>query len=113
MVPQLIGNRKSRAFRGCERFFRERGIDYQVRDPMERPLGRREIEAIAAGVGGTEELLDTEGVAYRDRGMAWMDYDLMDELLEHPELLRMPIVRGDKGVAIRPDIAALSSLFHS
>jgi arsenate reductase-like glutaredoxin family protein len=45
--------------------------------------------------------------------MAWMDYDLMDELLEHPELLRLPIVRGDKGVAIRPDIAALSSLCHS
>jgi arsenate reductase (glutaredoxin) len=113
MVPQLIGNRKSQAFRGCERYFRERGIEYQTRDPMERPLGRREIEAIAAGAGGVEQLLDTEGAAYRDRGLAWMDYDPLDELSDHPELLRLPIVRSDAGVAVRPDVTGLDDLFRA
>lgn len=113
MVPQLIGNRKSQALRGCERYFRERGIDYQVRDPMERPLGRREIEAIAAQIGGVAELLDPESSTYRDRGLAWMDFNPLDELTDYPGLLRVPIVRCDAGVAVRPDVAALNALFRA
>jgi hypothetical protein len=36
-----------------------------------------------------------------------MDFDAREELLEDPGLLRMPIVRGDGGVAVEPEEAEL------
>ncbi|MFW5694405.1 MAG: arsenate reductase family protein [Alkalispirochaeta sp.] len=111
MTPQLIGTKKAKAFRACERYCTERRIDVQTRDPREKPLGRRELEAIAAAIGTADALIDTDSAAYQRRGLAWMEYDPLEELMEHPELLRQPIVRTDQGVEIDPDRAALDRLF--
>lgn len=111
MTPQLIGTKKTRAFRACERYCKERQIEFQTRDPQEKPLGRRELETIAAGIGNAEALIDTESAAYRKRGLAWMEYDPLEELMDHPELLRQPVVRTDRGVEIAPDRTALDRLF--
>ncbi len=111
MIPQLIGTKKNQAFRACERYCTERKIDFQTRDPREKPLGRRELETIAGGVGGADALIDTESAAYKKRGLAWMEYDPLDELMEHPDLLRQPVVRTDHGVEIAPDRAALDRIF--
>jgi arsenate reductase-like glutaredoxin family protein len=111
MIPQLIGTKKTQAFRACERYCKERRLEFQTRDPQEKPLGRRELEAIATAVGDMEALIDTESSAYRKRGLAWMEYDPLEELMEHPELLRLPVVRTDLGVEIAPDRAALERLF--
>lgn len=111
MTPQLIGNPKSRGFRACERYCRERRLEYQTRDPGEKPLGARELDAIIAGVGDPAELIDTESRPYRDRGLAWQDFDPREELLEDARLLRQPIVRTDRGVAVDPDARDLDRLF--
>lgn len=111
MTPQLIGNPKSRAVRACERYCRERGLEYQTRDPGEKPLGPRELDALLSAVGDPQDLIDTESRPYRDRGLAWQDFDPREELLEDARLLVQPIVRTDRGVAIRPDTAELDRLF--
>ena len=112
MTPQLIGNRKSKGFRACERYCKERRLELQTRDPKEKPLGPREIETLVQGMGDPELLVDTESKAYRQRGLQWMDFDPVEELMEHPELLRQPVVRTDVGVAVDPDTATLDRLFQ-
>lgn len=111
MTPQLIGTKKSNSYRACLRYCKERGLPLQERDLRENPLSPVELDRIAAACGGHEELVDTQGKFFQSRGFAWMDYDARAELLEHPELLRHPIIRTDNGAAIAPDGATLDALF--
>jgi len=115
MTPQIIGTKKSREFRSCERYCRERGIAFQHRDPLEKPLSDGELESImSGGIGGDitpEDLIDSDSRAFRNKGLAYMDYDPIEELREEPALLRQPIVRTDKGAAVQPDSTVLAKLF--
>ena len=43
-----------------------------------------------------EELLDTESKEYKKRGMAYMDFDTPQELLEDQLLLKTPIIIREK-----------------
>ncbi|SIQ06147.1 Arsenate reductase, glutaredoxin family [Alkalispirochaeta americana] len=110
MIPQIIGTKKSAAFRRCLRFCKERGITVQERDLYAQPLQPGELDTIAAGCGGMEALIDTDSKSYRQRGFAWMDYDPREELLEDPGLLRQPLVRCDRGVCLDPGEAELKKL---
>lgn len=111
MTPQIIGTKKSKAFRACERYCRERRIEYQHRDPIEKPLSDGEIAAILSSIDDPNQIIDTESKVYRKRGLAWIDYDPVEEVRETPELLKQPIVRTDRGVAIAPGIEKLDALF--
>ena len=112
MIPQIIGTKKSTSYRACLRYCKERDISFQERDLREKPFSPVELDRVAAACGGHEELIDTTGKAFQARGLAWMEYDTRTELLEHPELLRHPIVRTDNGVVIAPDNATLDALFR-
>ncbi len=107
MTIQLIGTKKSKATQKAERYLKERGIEFQFVDLTQRGLSAGELDRIAEAAGGHEALIDTESKAYTKRGMQYMDFNAREELLEDPGLLRMPIVRGDGGVAVEPDEAEL------
>ncbi|MFW6223950.1 MAG: arsenate reductase family protein [Spirochaetota bacterium] len=107
MTTQLIGTKKSKATQKAERYLKERGIEFQFVDLTQRGLSAGELDRIAEAAGGHEALIDTESKAYTKRGMQYMDSNAREELLEDPGLLRMPIVRGDGGVAVEPDEAEL------
>ena len=110
MTPQIIGTKKSKSFRACVRYCKERGIEFQERDPIEKPLSEGELAAITAAVPA-EEIVDTESKTYKTRGLAWMEYDPVEEVAEDASLLRQPIVRTDAGVVIQPDVADLDAVF--
>ena len=107
MTTQLIGTKKSKATQKAERYLKERGIEFQFVDLTQRGLSAGELDRIAEAAGGHDTLIDTESKAYTKRGMQYMDFDAREELLEDPGLLRMPIVRGDGGVAVEPEEAGL------
>lgn len=111
MTPQLIGTKKSKDSRRIERYFKERRMDFQFLDVARRAPSAGELDQIAARVGGFEKLIDPDSAVYRKRGMQYLDYDPREELLEDAGLLRLPIVRGDRGAAINPDQAELDELF--
>ena len=111
MVPQIIGTKRSKHFRACERYCRERAISYQHRDPIEKPLSVGEIRSIIERGIDPTELIDPDSKRYKERGMAWLDYDPVEEVCADPHLLRQPIVRTDEGVAIDPDRRRLDELF--
>ncbi len=110
MTPQIIGSRKSAAYRRCERYFKDRRIAFQGRDLNQNPLSPTELDRIADACGGYQALLDENSKEYIRRGMAWMEVDPREELLENPLLLRTPIVRTDGGISIDPDDTTLKEL---
>jgi arsenate reductase-like glutaredoxin family protein len=103
MTIQLIGTKKSKQTQKVERYLKERRIAFQFVDLTERGLSAGELDRIARAAGGYDALIDTESKAYTKRGMQYMDFDAREELSEDPALLRIPIVRGDGGVAVQPE----------
>lgn len=111
MTPQLIGTKKSSETRKAERFLKERGVPFQFVDLNERALSPRELDEIAERTGGHEELIDRESKQFKKRKMEYMAFDAREELLEDSLLLKQPILRSDRGVAVQPEQEQLKKLF--
>ena len=106
---QLIGTKKCPATRAAERFFRDRGIAFHFVDLGERGLSKGELEALRRGAGG-KSLIDETSPAYKKRGLAYMDYDELEELLENPLLLVTPVVREGAACIVGKDEKAWKAL---
>ncbi|MBD3409203.1 MAG: ArsC family transcriptional regulator [Ignavibacteriales bacterium] len=92
MNIQIIGTPKCQETRKARRFFQERGIPHHFRDLREKGLAKGELENVARRID-LDELLDRDGARFHKRGMAHMVFDVAEELLEDPLLLKTPIVR--------------------
>ncbi len=99
MVVQIFGTPKCKVTRKAERFFKERRVSLQIIDLREKGLSPGEFRNIIRVVS-PEGLIDTESRQYRDRNLAYMKFDLEEELLNDPLLLRTPIVRYGSKVTI-------------
>lgn len=106
---QVFGTRKCKATKKAEMFFKERGLPFQFVDLADKGISPGELRAVRAAVGD-EALLDRAGARYRDRGLAHMDFDLEEEVLADPLILRTPIVRDGKKAVAGEDIAAWKAL---
>jgi arsenate reductase-like glutaredoxin family protein len=93
MNIQVLGTKKNIETRKAERFFKERGIKYQFRELSEKGISKGELENITKVIP-IDELLDKEGNQYKKRNLSFMIFNLEEELLNDPLLLRMPIVRN-------------------
>jgi arsenate reductase (glutaredoxin) len=93
MGIQIFGTRKSPETRKAERFFRDRGVPFQSIDLAEKGISRGELASVAAAVG-VGALIDTEGKRFKDRGMAWQEYDPLEAVRADPLLLKTPVVRN-------------------
>jgi len=105
MNIQVIGTKKCKETQKAERFFKERRIPFHFRDLNEKGLSKGELENITQKIN-IEDLLDTESKVYKEKGMMYMKFDLYEELLNEPLLLKTPIVRFNKLVSIgyQPEI---------
>ena len=105
MLVQINGTKKSQATRKATRYFSERGIEFHLRDVLEKHISQGEIDNIRRSVD-PEELIDTGSDYYKKRGFAHMVYDPIEEILENPRILNLPIVRNgkDSTVGYAPEI---------
>ncbi len=93
---QVFGTKNCKNTRKAERFFKERNKEYQFRDLGIKGLAPRELESLVRKQP-LESLIDTASKEYGKRGLKYMDFDMEEELLAHPELLKTPLVRkGDQ-----------------
>jgi arsenate reductase (glutaredoxin) len=105
MGLQLFGTRKCPDTRKAERFLKERGLKYQFIDLGESGSGGRpaisagELKAIAASAG-KDALIDAAGARFKDKGLAYIDFDAEEEILKDPLLLRTPILRDGRKAVI-------------
>ncbi len=95
MQVQILGTQKSNETKKAIRFFSERQVDYHFRDLREKGFSAGELENIRLAID-PEDLIDKEGQAYKKRGMSYMEFNAIEELLEDSLLAKMPVVRYGK-----------------
>ena len=99
MNIQIFGTKSSNDTRKAERFFKERRIPFHFRDLTEKGISKGELENIKQVIP-VEELIDREGMQFKKRNLAYMVYDIEEELLNDPLLFRTPIVRNGRMVTV-------------
>jgi arsenate reductase-like glutaredoxin family protein len=94
-----MGTKKCKETQKAERYFKERRIPFHFRDLTEKGLTKGELENISRVIS-LDELIDRESKRFKDRGMQFMVFDIEEELLADPLLLKTPIVRNERLVTI-------------
>jgi len=92
---QVFGLDSDKATRAAIRFFKERRIAIHQVDLRRKPIAAGELRRFVERLGATA-LLDVDGPAYREAGLAYMRLDeteITERLLADPRLLRLPLVR--------------------
>ena len=92
---QVFGPSDSQATRAALRFFRERRVVVHHVDLRKRSIAAGELQRFVQRLGA-RALLDVEGRAYADLGLAHMrldDADIVARLLADVRLIRLPLVR--------------------
>ncbi len=96
---QIIGTKNCNETRKAERFFKERRIQFHFRDLNEKGLSKGELENIKAKIP-LEDLINGEGKQFKKRNLQFMLFDIEEELLNDPLLIKTPVVRYGKEVTI-------------
>jgi arsenate reductase (glutaredoxin) len=96
---QLMGTKKCRDTQKAERFFKDRRIPFQFRDLADKGISQGELNNISSVIP-PEDLIDKEGKEYEKKGMKFKVFNISDELLENPLLLKTPIVRNGRKVTV-------------
>ena len=102
MNVQIFGTKKSSDTRKAERWFKERRVKAQFIDLLDKGISKGELRSVAAASGGLDALIDPD---CRDKdALALVTYlapsQKEDAILEHPQVLRQPIVRNGKKAAV-------------
>jgi arsenate reductase-like glutaredoxin family protein len=92
---QIFGKKKSSETRKAVRFCKERSIEYQFIDITEKEISPGELSHILQSVEA-HELVDDQGTFYKKNGYEYLEYDPVEEIIEHPQLMRVPILRNRK-----------------
>lgn len=81
----------------AERFFKERRISVQRIDTLKFGISKRELESVVAAVG-MDAVCDRESKAFRESTICYTQNRdiILSGLIEHPQLLKLPIVRCGK-----------------
>lgn len=89
MNIQIFGTSKCFDTKKAQRYFKERGIKFQMIDLKEKGMSRGEFENVCRAVGGWDKLVD-ENAKDKDTLalLRWLD--------ESQQLLRQPIVRNGR-----------------
>ena len=91
---QIIGRNKDKNTRAAIRWVKERRVEYQFVDLDERKLSPKEWNSIFQSVEDSEDLIDRESQYYKKNGYGWRAYDPKEEVMEHTELLVLPVLRN-------------------
>ena len=105
MNIQIIGTKKCKETQKAERYFKERRIPFHFRDLTEKGLAKGELENISQVIP-LDDLIDRESKRFKDRGMQFMVFNVEEELLNDPLLLKTPVLRNERLVTIgyKPDV---------
>jgi arsenate reductase-like glutaredoxin family protein len=109
---QIFGLKNSQATRAAERFFKERRVGMQFVDLKQKPMAAGEIRRFIERFG-LAALLDSEGKAYIDAGLKYMNLsepELLSRIERDPKLLRLPLIRAANPLSIGHDEASWKAM---
>lgn len=108
MNIQIFGTSKCFDTKKAQRYFKERGIRFQMIDLKEKEMSRGEFENVARALGGWEQMVDPAAKDKQTLALldALVDWQKEDKLFENQQLFKTPIVRnGCKAtVGYQPDV---------
>jgi arsenate reductase-like glutaredoxin family protein len=99
MNIQIFGTKKCKDTGKAERFFKERGIQFHLRNLAEKGISKGELENIKRAVS-IDELFDKNSKQFKKRNLEFIVYDPEEELLNDPLLFKTPIIRNGKLVTV-------------
>ncbi len=108
MNIQIFGTKKCFDTKKAQRYFKERGIKFQLIDLKEKGLSKGEYTSVKQAVGGLDAMLNPD---CKDKDALALvryiaDEDKDEKVLENPQVLRTPIVRNGKKATVgyQPDV---------
>ena len=108
MNIQIFGKPKCFDTKKAERYFKERGIKYQLINITEKAMSKGELLSVIQAVGGHEKLIDQN---CKDKDLLALikhlrEEDIGEKILENQRLIKTPVVRNGKKATIGyvPDI---------
>lgn len=102
MNIQIYVGKKNFDAQKAERFFKERRIPATIVDLKKHAPGKRELELFARAAGSMKALVDETAKGERALYVQHLNIEDMiaEELMEHPELIKGPIVRNGQKAMI-------------
>ena len=106
MNIQIFGKSKCFDTKKAQRWFKERGIPFQMIDLAQKGMSGGELDSVAKAAGGLEALIDEKGKGYASLAYLAFEADKRDKLLEDGTLLKTPIVRNGRAatVGFQPEV---------
>ena len=102
MNIQIFGTKKCFDTKKAERYFKERGIKYQLIDLKEKGMSRGEFNSVKKAVGSTEKLINSK---HKDNDLITLlqylsEEDREEKILENPQIIATHIVRNGSKATI-------------
>jgi len=102
MNIQIFGKGKCFDTKKAERYFKERGIKYQLIDLKEKGMSKGEFNSVQQSVGGYEKLIDQNA---KDKDtLALIKYiseeDKEEKILNNQQVIKTPVVRNGKKATV-------------
>jgi len=108
MNIQIFGTNKCNDTKKAQRYFKERGINFQFIDMKEKGLSKGEFDSVAEIMGGINNMLNCN---CKDKATLSLikhtaEEDREEKILENQKVLITPIVRNGKKSTIgyKPEI---------
>ena len=82
MNIQIFGTSKCFDTKKAQRYFKERGIKFQMIDLAQKGMSKGELDSVLKAVGGLDNLLDQKSKSYASLAYLAYDEDKKEKLLE-------------------------------
>ena len=108
MNIQIFGTKKCFDTKKAQRYFKERGIRFQMIDLEEKEMSRGEFDNVCRALGGWQQLVDPNAKDKQTLALleALVDWQQEDKLFENQQLFLTPIVRNGRKATVgyQPDV---------
>lgn len=102
MNIQIFGTQKCFDTKKAQRYFKERGIRFQMIDLKEKEMSRGEFDNVCRALGGWQQLVDPNAKDKQTLALleALVDWQQEDKLFENQQLFRTPVVRNGRQATV-------------
>ena len=108
MNIQIFGKNKCFDTKKAQRWFKERGIKFQMIDLAQKGMSKGELDSVLKAVGGLDALIDEKSKGYSSLSYLSYDEDKKEKLLEDGLLIKTPVGRNGRQamVGYHPEVWA-------
>ena len=106
MNIQIFGKNKCFDTKKAQRWFKERGIKFQMIDLAQKGMSRGELDSVLKAVGSVDALIDEKSKGYAALAYLAYEEDKKQKLLEDGTLMKTPVVRNGRQATVgyQPDV---------